>query len=534
MWYRFLLQSSREAAFPFTASTPSQTYTITGEQAADFYGNMVASMYLSKYVPFLVLLTETICLMYLLDHFLEPRLKERRWMVWMTGIGYFAAVRMTVPYNDILETLFHFLILVFFVGFLYRGTAGKKGYLIVTFWALVSLCGSLEFYVGKITKMRNYGLWYFPDIVIKKFSYWPFDHNPYKPGMGYELVLDTGSSFSLMLTCIILALVTRKLVKGMRYSLDVIHKKELLFLLMPSFTGFIVYLILEMEKKFLLFQVAVDWATEYGIVLHLLTPLLIVTTMLCILYAYDIYQQLLEYVEEKGRAVILEQEMGQMQNHIGEIEQLYTGIRSVKHDMQNYLFDIKSLLAAQGINVEEGESELGGYLAGIGTSLDAFSYSLHTGNPVTDVVLNGKLKQAQAAGIEYGCSFLFPAGYGISAFDISIILNNAVNNALEACQKLKMKEQDAAPQIEITSHCRNNMFFIIIRNSFDGILNENPGGLSPATRKDNPVWHGLGFQNIRKCAEKYLGSADYEVMDNRFILTVMLQKQELSSGREPE
>ena len=61
--------------------------------------------------------------------------------------------------------------------------------------------------------------------------------------------------------------------------------------------------------------------------------------------------------------------MGQIQNHIGEIEQLYTGIRSVKHDMQNYLFDIKSLLAVEGIAVEEGDSELGNYLAGIGKSL---------------------------------------------------------------------------------------------------------------------------------------------------------------------
>lgn len=41
-----------------------------------------------------------------------------------------------------------------------------------------------------------------------------------------------------------------------------------------------------------------------------------------------------------------------MQAHIREIEQLYTGVRSMRHDMQNYLFDIKSLLAAQGVSVE--------------------------------------------------------------------------------------------------------------------------------------------------------------------------------------
>ena len=250
----------------------------------------------------------------------------------------------------------------------------------------------------------------------------------------------------------------------MKNSLDSIHKKELLFLLMPSFTGLIVYLFLEIEKKFLFFQVAVDWATKYEFVLYLLIPLLLLSALMGILFAYDIYRQLMEYIEEKGRAVILEQEMGQMQNHIGEIEQLYTGIRSVKHDMQNYLFDIKSLLAVEGIAVEEGDSELGNYLAGIGKSLDTFNYSLHTGNPVTDVVMNGKQKQAEAAGIIFQCSFRFPADFGISAFDISIILNNALNNAIEACQKLKEQRGEATPEIEISSYCRNNMFFTVIRN----------------------------------------------------------------------
>ena len=48
----------------------------------------------------------------------------------------------------------------------------------------------------------------------------------------------------------------------MKNSLDSIHKKELLFLLMPSFTGLIVYLFLEIEKKFLFFQVAVGLGDE--------------------------------------------------------------------------------------------------------------------------------------------------------------------------------------------------------------------------------------------------------------------------------
>ena len=67
------------------------------------------------------------------------------------------------------------------------------------------------------------------------------------------------------------------------------------------------------------------------------------------------------------------------------------------------------------------------------------------------------------------------------------------------------------------------MFFTVIRNSFDGVLSRDSSDFSLITRKDDLKWHGLGFQNIRKSAEKYLGSAEYEVKENQFILTVMLQ-----------
>lgn len=525
MYYRQLLYSAAENAFPFLDNTPTQQEVIGPDQMQEFYANSAGLISVSTYISFLMLLTESICLVYLLDSFLECRIKWKRRIAPLLALLYFAAVQLSnSQLGSRTEVWGHLLILIGFTICFYKGSASLKGYVIVTFWALISLCSSLWFFIDMLMWL-HYGLFRFPDIVLATFPTWPFFETPYPMGLGYELTLDTSTCFSLILTCIVLALSVRKLVRGMRYSLDHIHRKELLFLLMPSFAGLIVYLFLELEKKFLFFQKAVDWATNYGIVLYLLTPLLIVTTMLCILYAYDIYQQLLEYMEEKGRTVILEQEMGQMQDHIGEIEQLYNGIRAVKHDMQNYLFDIKSLLAAQGIAVDEEESELGGYLAGIGKSLDTFNYSLHTGNPVTDVVLNGKLSQARAIGAAFNCSFLFPSDLGISAFDISIILNNALNNALEACQNLRSQEPEAGLDIEVTSYCKTNMFFIVIQNSFDGILYQNPADLSPATRKADTVWHGLGFQNIRKSAEKYLGSADCQVKGNRFILTVMLQGQ---------
>ena len=171
----------------------------------------------------------------------------------------------------------------------------------------------------------------------------------------------------------------------------------------------------------------------------------------------------------------------------------------------------------------EGEGELAGYFSGIGTALDALNFYFHTGNPVTDVVLNGKYQQAKSLGIQFDSEFLFPSDYGIDVFDLSIILNNALNNALEACEVLSGSDPEAERFINVTSYCKNNMFLIEVKNSFDGtVCVTEDGGLK--SRKQDTHRHGLGFQNIVRCADKYLGSADYTCCDRTFTLIVMLQK----------
>lgn len=113
---------------------------------------------------------------------------------------------------------------------------------------------------------------------------------------------------------------------------------------------------------------------------------------------------------------------------------------------------------------------------------------------------------------------------GISAFDISIILNNSLNNALEACENLKELKPEEPLSISIEAYCKNNMFFIEVINTFDGMIRYEKKDDILLTRKENYFEHGLGFQNIRKCAEKYLGSAEYSYEAKQFCVTVMLQK----------
>ena len=502
----------------------------TEEQLRSMNGVEYAA--LSEQLSFLFPAVAGICLVCLLARCLKPRLRIPHWISssLLTGLSFLVFYRGWQNFlPDSLSPLLPVLDMVLLFGLLTlfcRGRISKRIYLSITFLALYELCSVLYLY-GKqfLEKLCGY---FHVSTSPSLFPVYSWVVNPGEASwrMTITVGVDWAGCLMLLFSCIILILSVRKLTRFAPGEEEGIPRNELLFLLSPAFTGIVFFTFINVSRSLLVNPAFLKWTARgnpfFDLSLYFLIFFVAATTILCILYAYNIYQKLIASMQDKQRAALLASQVDQMQAHIREIEQLYTGVRSMRHDMQNYLFDIKSLLAAQGVSVE-GEGELAGYFSGIGTALDALNFYFHTGNPVTDVVLNGKYQQAKSMGIQFDSEFLFPSDYGIDVFDLSIILNNALNNALEACEVLSGSDPEAERFISVTSYCKNNMFLIEVKNSFDGtVCVTEDGGLK--SRKQDTHRHGLGFQNIVRCVDKYLGSADYTCCDRTFTLIVMLQK----------
>lgn len=502
----------------------------TEEQLRSMNGVEYAA--LSEQLSFLFPAVAGICLVCLLARCLKPRLRIPHWISssLLTGLSFLVFYRGWQNFlPDSLSPLLPVLDMVLLFGLLTlfcRGRISKRIYLSITFLALYELCSVLYLY-GKqfLEKLCGY---FHVSTSPSLFPVYSWVVNPGEASwrMTITVGVDWAGCLMLLLSCIILILSVRMLTRFAPGEEEGIPRNELLFLLSPAFTGIVFFTFINVSRSLLVNPAFLKWTARgnpfFDLSLYFLIFFVAATTILCILYAYNIYQKLIASMQDKQRAALLASQVDQMQAHIREIEQLYTGVRSMRHDMQNYLFDIKSLLAAQGVSVE-GEGELAGYFSGIGTALDALNFYFHTGNPVTDVVLNGKYQQAKSLGIQFDSEFFFPSDYGIDVFDLSIILNNALNNALEACEVLSGSDPEVERFISVTSYCKNNMFLIEVKNSFDGtVCVTEDGGLK--SRKQDTHRHGLGFQNIVRCADKYLGSADYTCCDRTFTLIVMLQK----------
>lgn len=539
-----LLVPDPDSEYGYKVEEMPESYgtTLTQEEFAEEFGSYHAinNVALSNYISFLLPFTASICLVYLLKRFLKPRMELFHWVNhFLLAIFFFTLFKyrwwIRLPRGlyylfPIMEVILLFAV----ICLVCKGKFSKKLYVAVTFEAVFGLCQALYTYGQLFFKEISSYLELSQD--SEMFCLYSYIKDPASSINASETVniyLDWEKCLMLFVSSAVVVLSVRKLARAVNQNTDGIPRSELYFLLTPAFAA-IVYSIFTGAAYFLVSNsVFVDWATWddplQSMTLYFMIPLLAVASLLCILYAYTIYQKLVVYVEEKQRAVILENQVNQMQGHIKEIEELYTGIRCMRHDMQNCLFDIKSLLAAQGIDVDEKDSELAGYFSGIGTALDTLNFSIHTGNPVTDVVLNGKARRAKELGIQFDSEFRFPKDYGIDAFDLSIILNNSLDNALEACELLLEKDSEARTYIKISSFCKNNMFLMNVENSCDGVLLEAESSSGPRTRKKDTVQHGLGFQNILRCSEKYYGTAKYVCSGETFQLNVMLQKAEGAS-----
>lgn len=235
-----------------------------------------------------------------------------------------------------------------------------------------------------------------------------------------------------------------------------------------------------------------------------------VISFIAIITEIAIYQSIKSgYGKEKENAVLAEQ-IENMKKHISEVEALYSDIRGLKHDMGNHVMTLENLFRKN----EKGEAAR--YLTRLKEQLNEKASEIRTGNPVTDVIMKEKHKKAEENGIAFDCNFYYPGGTKINAFDISVILNNGINNALEGAMKC------GNPRISICSYQKNNAYMIEITNNFTGqiVINEETG-LPDTTKKDRGE-HGFGLINIRNVAEKYFGCIDIEQKEESFMLSIML------------
>lgn len=284
--------------------------------------------------------------------------------------------------------------------------------------------------------------------------------------------------------------------------------KELIMLVLPSLMGVIGY---EIMRYYRLFYVLKTGKMEKTY--DRLTLLFCAVSSITVIVVIMLYQNIKAKQEEKQQAEFLAAQIDSIKRHIEQVEDLYHNIRSMKHDMTNHILTLERLYEES--NIEEAEM----YSENLKMELTQMTGGIESGNPVTNVILQEFAKEAGNRGILFYSEFYYPVDSNVDAFDISVILNNALQNALEHSSEGNEK------RISIVSYRRNNAYIIEICNNFIGTLQWNAESGLPVTSKDKTDGHGYGLVNIRSVAGKYAGDLDITLKEGQFCLCIMLMTE---------
>ena len=372
----------------------------------------------------------------------------------------------------------------------------------------VFLLSVIFFGIRDMSKLITESLYY---IFNMKFVHGLYDENMIYRNVAAGYLGTMVFRFILLLA--MLLLVSRMLQKEPLQ----LYGKELFYLCLMPIAGImfgnIIFRMFFMVKENVFFELYEQYPVFIGLV-----PLTSVLFYVGIVATIMSYQEMVRLQADKKKYFVEEQQLLTIRERMGEVEQFYDGIRRMKHEMKNHLTNIKGL-AGSG-NYEEMEQ----YIAKMDESMNVFEITIKTGNAVTDVIMNDKQKAADKQGIQFQSEFLYPASDGYNAYDIAIIINNLLQNALEACERMAVRKR----YISISGRQKKRFFLICVKNSFEGEVTFDKNTNLPVSTKtaETPAsLHGIGLSNVKREAAKYLGNVDIKIKKNEFIVTVLLQER---------
>lgn len=178
-----------------------------------------------------------------------------------------------------------------------------------------------------------------------------------------------------------------------------------------------------------------------------------------------------------------------------KIDQLHENTRRLKHDMKNHMLVLANYLNQE--NVYEAKQ----YLSKVLDKLNHIYTYIETGNAVLNSCINTKLEIAHQMGITFKAEIENLSFSKLGSIDLTALLMNLLDNALEASQREERKE------IQIQIIKKRGYETILVKNFISNSVLQYNKDLK-TTKTQNSKEHGYGLVQIRSIVEMYHGMID--------------------------
>ena len=216
--------------------------------------------------------------------------------------------------------------------------------------------------------------------------------------------------------------------------------------------------------------------------------------------AYAISKMEKQREEEKNRYYLRQLET---------MEAFSESMRSFRHDLKNHTIAMQAYLKNKQYDALEA------YLSNTFIEKALSEESIHCGNTVIDSILNFKIHEAGNKGITLEAKVSIPPQLHISDSDLTVILGNLLDNAIEAVEPLTEERV-----IQLTISYQKGNLILSVKNPYKGELLKK-GDRWITSKKDKDL-HGYGLSNVKHIVDKNGGTMRIQTEQQIFSVTMML------------
>lgn len=240
-------------------------------------------------------------------------------------------------------------------------------------------------------------------------------------------------------------------------------------------------------------------------IMVLVASIILVFANIAVFYIIDKQNEL---IETKEKLLFTEKHINNQVIHYQDLYKYQNEMRIFRHDIRNRLVSLIGLLKQS--QTDKAISEMESNLNWINEMNDNI---VNSGNPVIDAILQSKLRDAKQKGISIEIFIRFSADVEIDEIELGIILGNALDNAIEAVEKIADGENKTIQFKLISTKDR-------ISISIENPVKDNVDVNNLSTTKANKIFHGYGVERIKQIARKYDGFANFTCENSIFTTNI--------------
>lgn len=240
-------------------------------------------------------------------------------------------------------------------------------------------------------------------------------------------------------------------------------------------------------------------------IMNLISSVVLIFANISIFYIID---KINEMAQAKEKLLFTENHIANQAIHYQELYNYQNELRVFRHDIRNRLFSLMAMVkdgqADKAVQIMENNlnwlEEMNGNI-------------VNSGNPIIDALLQSKLHLAKEKKIKLNLQIKLAGEIKVDELELAIVLGNALDNAIEAVEKVPDKDKKF---INLNLMSTDDRISMTVTNPVKDDINTE----KLKTTKPDKRNHGFGTQSIRTVAHRYDGVAEFKCEDKMFTVNL--------------